>query len=79
MKILACFDENNYSTTNKVYEKYNIRGIVSIDGKLVMQCSKDGEYKIPGGGVEAEENHAEALARELREEVGSSKTITLAL
>lgn len=70
MKILACFDENNYSTTTKVYEKYNIRGIVSIDGKLVMQRSKDGEYKIPGGGVEAEENHTEALARELREEVG---------
>ena len=70
MKILACFDENNYSTTTKVYEKYNIRGIVCVDGKFVMQRSKDGEYKIPGGGVEAEENHAEALARELREEAG---------
>lgn len=70
MKILTCFDEKNYSSTTKVYEKYNIRGIVCIDGKFAMQCSKDGEYKIPGGGVEAEENHAEALARELREEVG---------
>lgn len=70
MKILACFDEKNYSDTTKVFEKYNIRGIVLIDGKLAMQCSKDGEYKIPGGGVEAEESHVEALRRELREEVG---------
>lgn len=70
MRILACFDENNYASTTKVYEKYNIRGIVRVDGKFVMQRSKDGEYKIPGGGVEAEENYEEALARELREEAG---------
>lgn len=70
MKILTCFDENNYADTTKVFEKYNIRGIVFLDGKLAMQCSKDGEYKIPGGGVEAEESHVEALKRELREEVG---------
>lgn len=70
MKILACFDEKNYADTTKVFEKYNIRGIVLLDGKLAMQRSKDGEYKIPGGGIEAEESHVEALRRELREEVG---------
>lgn len=70
MKILTCFDENNYASTTKVFEKYNIRGIVCVDGKLAMQRSKDGEYKIPGGGVEAEESHVDALSRELREEVG---------
>lgn len=70
MKILACFDEKNYADTTKVFEKYNIRGIVLKDGKMAMQRSRDGEYKIPGGGVEAEESHIEALRRELREEAG---------
>ena len=70
MKVLACFDEKNYADTTKVFEKYNIRGIVMIDGKIAMQRSKDGEYKIPGGGVEADEDYVEALSRELREEVG---------
>ena len=70
MKVLACFDEKNYVDTTKVFEKYNIRGIVRLDGKLMMQQSKDGEYKIPGGGVEAEEDYEEALRRELLEEVG---------
>ncbi len=70
MRILAVFDEKNYADTTKVFEKYNIRGIVLIDGKIAMQKSKDGEYKIPGGGVEAKESHIEALRRELREEAG---------
>ena len=70
MRILAVFDEKDYADTTKVFEKYNIRGIVLQDGKIVMQQSKDGEYKIPGGGVEAGESHIEALRRELREEAG---------
>ena len=70
MKLLACFDENNYSDTTKILEKTNIRGIVLIDGKLAMQRDKEGVYKIPGGGMEQGETHVETLARELREEVG---------
>lgn len=70
MKILACFDEKNYADTTKVLEKYNIRGIVMIDGKVSMQQSSAGEYKIPGGGVEQGESYEEALKRELLEEVG---------
>ena len=70
MRVLACFDEKNYADTTKVLEKYNIRGIVIENGKSAMQKSKDGEYKIPGGGVEANESYEEALRRELLEEVG---------
>lgn len=70
MKLLACFDEKNYSDTTKILEKINIRGIVLLDGKLAMQRDKEGVYKIPGGGMEKGETYVETLARELREEVG---------
>lgn len=70
MRVLACFDEKNYEDAVKVYEKYNIRGIIVKDGKLAMQRSFAGEYKIPGGGVEPGESYEEALSRELLEEVG---------
>lgn len=70
MKLLACFDEKNYTDTTKILEKTNIRGIILLDGKLAMQRDKDGVYKIPGGGMEQGESHVETLARELREEVG---------
>jgi 8-oxo-dGTP pyrophosphatase MutT (NUDIX family) len=35
-----------------------------------MQCSREGEYKIPGGGLEVGENYNSALIREVREETG---------
>ena len=64
------FDEQNYKDTTSVFEKYTIRGIIVRDGKIAMQCSKEGEYKIPGGGMEAGETYVEALAREVKEETG---------
>ena len=48
MEVLAVFDEKNYDDTTKVYEKYNVRGVIFRDGKIAMQCSTDGEYKMPG-------------------------------
>lgn len=70
MKILATFDSKDYQDTTGVYEKYSVRGIIMRDGKLAMQCSSDGEYKIPGGGPEEHESYQEALIREVREETG---------
>ena len=68
MELLKKFDEQNYKDTTSVFEKYTIRGIIVRDGKIAMQCSSDGEYKIPGGGMEAGETYVEALAREVKEE-----------
>lgn len=70
MKILATFDSKDYQDTVEVYEKYSVRGIIMRNEKLAMQCSRDGEYKIPGGGVESGENYLEALVREVHEETG---------
>ena len=70
MELLKKFDAQNYKDTTSVFEKYTIRGIIVRDGKIAMQCSKEGEYKIPGGGMEAGETYAEALAREVKEETG---------
>jgi len=47
------------------------RGILIQDGLLAMIHSEvDGDYKFPGGGVEAEESMLEALSREVLEESG---------
>lgn len=70
MKLLAVFDEKNYSDTTKIFEKYSVRGIIMRDGKIAMQCSSNGEYKIPGGGMEKGENYTQTLIREVREETG---------
>lgn len=72
MKILATFDKKNYQDTVDVLEKYTIRAIIMRNGKLAMQCSRDGEYKIPGGGMEAGESRMETLVREVGEETGLS-------
>lgn len=70
MRILATFDAKDYQDTVGIYEKYSVRGIIMREGKLAMQCSSEGEYKIPGGGIERGENRIQALIREVREETG---------
>lgn len=70
MKILATFDAMDYQDTIEVCERYSVRGIVMREGRLAMQCSKDGEFKIPGGGMEPGEDYLQALVREVHEETG---------
>lgn len=70
MRVLKVFDANNYSGLTEVIEKNVVRAIILKDGKMAMQCSGNGEYKIPGGGVEPEEDYLVALEREVSEETG---------
>ncbi len=52
-----------------------VRGIIKHENKLLMvYSSKNGEYKFPGGGVDAGETYEEALIREIREECGAKVT-----
>ena len=43
--------------------------IIQNDNILMVHCNK-GDYKFPGGGMNKEETHEEALKREVREETG---------
>ena len=70
MRTLKVIDEHNYEGTVKVYEKFSVRAIIRRNGKIAMQKSEAGEYKILGGGVEKCETYEDALAREVREESG---------
>ncbi|HNT24235.1 MAG TPA: NUDIX domain-containing protein [Anaerolineales bacterium] len=52
-----------------------VRGII-LDGDqvLMVYSAQNGDYKFPGGGVEAGESQAEALRREILEECGANIT-----
>ena len=68
--VLMVEDEKNYTDDMPLIERYATRGIICKDGKYAMQLSSDGEYKIPGGGMEEGESAVDALCREVAEETG---------
>lgn len=57
--------------------RYAARGILIDEKKNVamMFMSKNGFYKLPGGGIEALETPEIAFIREVKEETGYSSTI----
>lgn len=70
MKKLLVLDYKNYTEDMPVYVKETVRAIIMQEGKLAMQQSGTGEYKILGGVVEAGESHLAAILREVKEEGG---------
>lgn len=53
-----------------IHERLAVRAVIRENGKLLMVETNRGDYKFPGGGVEAGETKEEALLREIREETG---------
>lgn len=70
MKTLLVMDEQNYPPDMPEIRRTAVRGIIFVDGKLLMIGSCFGELKFPGGGQEQGENDEETLIRETLEETG---------
>lgn len=70
MKKLLVMDAKNYSPDMEEIYRVAVRGIIFIDGKLLMIENSFGEAKLPGGGIEDDEDDCQALVREVKEETG---------
>lgn len=71
MKRLFVLDMKNYDESWEHSKRPSVRAIIERDGKLAMVHSlKYDYYSFPGGGIEENESHSQALVREIREETG---------
>ncbi len=71
MKLLYEFDYKDYNQCRKTYERNAVRAIILNDNKIAMvKSDKEGYYKFPGGGMEANESQIDTLIRETLEETG---------
>lgn len=70
MKTLLVMDERNYPPDMAEIRRTAVRGIIFVDGRLLLIQSAFGELKFPGGGQEPGESDEETLIREALEETG---------
>ena len=56
MKKILVMDEKNYSLDLEEIYRVAVRGIIFIDGKLLMIEDTYGEVKLPGGGIDSGED-----------------------
>ena len=70
MEKILVMDEHNYPLDLAEIYRVAVRGIIFIDGKLLMIEDSFGEVKLPGGGVEDIEDDYQTLVREVKEETG---------
>ncbi len=70
MEKILVMDEHNYDADLEEICRVAVRGIIFVDGKLLMIEDSFGEVKLPGGGMEAGEDDYQGLIREVKEETG---------
>lgn len=70
MKKLLTMDAHNYDENLEEIYRISVRGIIFIQGKILMIEDNFGEVKLPGGGAESGENDIQTLCREVKEETG---------
>ena len=69
--MLEIFSKKDLNLDGKIYYREAVRAVVSDNEKILLIYSeKNGDYKLPGGGVEEGETYTEALIREVEEEAG---------
>ena len=71
MRLLFDMDLHNYNSCTHSFVRNSARSIIIRNGKIAMIHSRKYDYyKFPGGGIEQEEDPADAMIRETREEAG---------
>ena len=61
------------NTQGRTIQRIAVRAVIFRGRELLMVYSANvGDYKFPGGGVNVDETHEQALARELLDEGGAS-------
>lgn len=70
MERLLYLDGENYTDDLPEIVRTAVRGIIFVDGKLLLIEDSKHEVKLPGGGQEEGETDMETLIREVREETG---------
>ena len=71
MKELKIFDRKDYDPALTRFIRNSVRAIIFKNCKIGLLYSEKYQfYSFPGGGIEENESHVEALYRELKEETG---------
>lgn len=69
--MIEIYCKENLNLNGKIYYREAVRAIVLENSKILLIHSKlNGDYKLPGGGIEEGETLKEALVREVQEEAG---------
>lgn len=74
MQLLAEIHRSNgVNIHGRTIHRHAVRAVIFRGQELLMiHSTKVGDYKFPGGGVDRDETHEQALIREVKEECGMS-------
>ena len=69
-QLIELVHDEGLDLTAPTVERVAVKGILLQGSELLLLSTRHGDYKFPGGGVEAGETLHAALRRELQEECG---------